>query len=343
MKFDPESLKLIHRVLETHLPSAIFGFLRYGVGDLVRLEASSLCQLKCPACLQSTNQLGVIGHGYLRFEDFRRFVDLYPHFKRIELSNFGEIFLNPELEEILAYAYSKRIRLTAFNGVNFNRVSPVLLKSLVKYRFHSLTISIDGASPETYRIYRQGGDFNAVIENIRALNQLKEVQKSRLPKLRWQFIVFGHNAHELPIAREMAQKLDMQFYPRLNYQTGYSPVQDPDFVRSATGMETVSAIEYRKKYRALYQHYCEQLRVAPQINWDGQLLGCCVNRWGNFGNVFKEGLKACLQSEKYRYAKKMLLGLAAQRDDIPCAQCKRYQAMKENRRYLLPFLKPKNS
>jgi MoaA/NifB/PqqE/SkfB family radical SAM enzyme len=341
MKFDPESLKLFRRVLEMNIPAAIYGFVRYGVGDLVRLEACSLCQLRCPVCLQSTNDMGIVGYGYLRFDDFRRFVDRYPHFKRIELSNFGEIFLNPELEEIISYAYSKKIRLTAFNGVNFNRISRAMLQSLVKYSFHSLTFSIDGASEETYGIYRRGGNFNAVIENIRTLNHFKKVEGSPYPRLRWQFIVFGHNEHELPIAREMARELDMEFYPRLNYRTGYSPVKNPDFVRAAAKIKTVSVVEYSHKYGVKYQHYCEQLWLAPQINWDGQMLGCCVNHWGNFGNVFKDGLEACLTSEKYRYAKKMLLGLAPQRNDIACVQCKRYQIMKETRRFLVPFLAPK--
>lgn len=338
IKLDPESIKLFRRVVEANIPAAIYGFIRYGVGDLVRMEACSICQLRCSGCRQSTGSLGAVGYGYLRFEDFRRFVDRYPHFKRIELSNYGEIFLNPDLEEILAYAYSKKIRLTCFNGANFNRIGPEMPQNLVKYRFHSLTISIDGASEETYAIYRKGGSFNAVINNIRALNHFKKTEKSPYPRLRWQFIVFGHNEHELPVARKMAQELDMEFYPRLNHKIAYSPVKNPDFVRATAGLKTASVDEYRHKYRARYQHFCEQLWLSPQINWNGQLLGCCVNHWGSFGNVFTEGLEACLTGEKYRYAKKMLLGLAPQRDDIPCYQCRRYQEMKETRRFLIPFL-----
>ena len=39
------------------------------------------------------------------------------------------------------------------------------------------------------------------------------------------------------------------------------------------------------------QEICHQLWDAPQINWDGKILGCCRNFWGDFGgNAFTEGL-----------------------------------------------------
>ncbi|MFN3315474.1 MAG: SPASM domain-containing protein, partial [Raineya sp.] len=88
---------------------------------------------------------------------------------------------------------------------------------------------------------------------------------------------------------------------------------------------TAYMVEFEKKEKKLYSPACFQLWTAPQINWDGKLLGCCVNHFGDFGNVFDEGLDNLLQSEKYVYAKKMLLGEAPDRKDIPCSQCNRYK------------------
>jgi len=68
--------------------------------------------------------------------------------------------------------------------------------------------------------------------------------------------------------------------------------------------------------------YCNQLWAEPQVNFDGRLLGCCVNTWGTFGqNVFDVGLARALVDWKLEYAKQMLRGLAPPRDDIPCATC----------------------
>jgi hypothetical protein len=100
-----------------------------------------LCQLKCPVCIHARGESGPLGKGYLKFKDFKKFVDTYPEFKQMELSNYGEMFLNPELSDIIKYAYEKNIRLYADNGVNMNTVSQEVLEGLVKYKFRRLTVS----------------------------------------------------------------------------------------------------------------------------------------------------------------------------------------------------------
>ena len=289
----------------------------------IKIEASTLCQLKCPACIQSNGEANILGKGYLKFRDFKKFIAETPNFKNIELSNYGEIFLNPELKDIVAYSHKNNLNLHADNGVNLNTVTREMLECLVKYQFRSIVVSIDGACAQTYRIYRVGGDFKRVIENIKIINQFKKIYNSKFPELTWQFVIFGHNEHELAAASKLAQSLNMQFIPKFNWDLLYSPVRDKEFVRRIMGF--TSWIEHDEKSDGLYVQACAQFWTGQQINWDGRLLGCCVNHWGDFGNVFEAGFKNCLQSEKYTYAKKMLLGLAAPRDDIPCSRCFHYK------------------
>ena len=62
------------------------------------LEASTVCTLNCPTCLNAGGEIGKkLGHGFLRFEDFKEIVDKNPQIYNIELSNWGEVFLNKEL------------------------------------------------------------------------------------------------------------------------------------------------------------------------------------------------------------------------------------------------------
>ncbi|NJK84455.1 MAG: hypothetical protein HC912_12370 [Saprospiraceae bacterium] len=92
--------------------------------------------------------------------------------------------------------------------------------------------------------------------------------------------------------------------------------------------------EYERQQKKLYSPACLQLWTSPQVNWDGKLLGCCVNHFGDFGNVFEEGLPQLLQSERYVYAKQMLLGEKPARPDIPCTACNRYKRVLQ-----MPFKK----
>ena len=49
-----------------------------------------------------------------------------------------------------------------------------------------------------------------------------------------------------------------------------------------------------------------------------------MNKYGDFGNVFEQGLVPALQGWKYRYAKGMLTGTRPPLEDIPCFYCKVY-------------------
>jgi hypothetical protein len=71
------------------------------------------------------------------------------------------------------------------------------------------------------------------------------------------------------------------------------------------------------------------------INWDGKVLGCCVNYWGDFGgNAFRDGLTASVNTEQIQYARAMLLGRAPPRGDIPCTRCSEYKKMSKRGAWL---------
>jgi len=71
------------------------------------------------------------------------------------------------------------------------------------------------------------------------------------------------------------------------------------------------------------------------VNFDGKMLGCCRNFWGDFGpNAFTDGLTASVNGEKMTYARKMLRGDAAAREDIPCTTCEIYLGMQRRGKWL---------
>ncbi len=272
----------------------------------------------------------------MRFDAFKRLLDLNPRLRTIEISNYGEVFLNPELVRILKYAYEKKVTITIENGANLNNVKDDVLEALVKYKVGAVLCSIDGASQETYRVYRVRGNFDTVIANVWKLNAFKKKYRSDLPKLAWQFVVFGHNEHEIPVARAMAAELEMEFYTKLTWDSDFSPIRDKDFVRAQTGEEAVSREEYEQMRGEKYvSQICDQLWDNPQINWDGKVLGCCRNFWGDFGgNAFSDGLEESLNNSKIAYARDMLKGRMPPRDDIPCTTCDLYEDMRRRERFI---------
>ncbi len=312
----------------------------------LRLETSTHCQLKCPACETASGKTHeTLGGGFLKLENFKKVVDENPWVSHLELSNWGELFLNPEILQIMEYAYEKNVSLSAANGSNLNTVKETVLEGLVKYKFRRITCSIDGASQEIYSIYRKAGNFDRVIENIKTINRYKAKYNSPFPLLTWQYVAFGHNEHEIETARTMAAELDMKFYVKLSWDEGFSPIKNKELVSKQAGLDVSSRSEFEQKYGTGYlqKEICGQLWKMPQINWDGKILGCCYNYWGDFGNAFESGLKEGLNSEKMDYARQMLTGKAEAKAGIPCTDCGHYQRMKRTNDWIVPEIVTRQS
>jgi len=280
---------------------------------------------------------GIAGKGYLKITNFRDFLSKHKFIKVVELSNSGEIFLNPDLIKIIEFSFENDVALTANNGVNFNNVTDEILEALVKYNFKSITISLDGASQEIYSKYRINGDFDTVINNIKKINSLKQKYNSEFPNLVWQYILMEHNENDVIKAKKMAEELKMSIGFKLTWDKEYLP-KNVEMLKSETGLQFLTREEVMAKEKREYMFSCYQLWNSPQINWDGRLLGCCRNFWDDFGvNVFEIGLKRAINSKNFVYAKKMLQGKVNSPNDIrniPCCDCISYKRIKETGMYV---------
>jgi hypothetical protein len=212
--------------------------------------------------------------------------------------------------------------------------------SLVRYQLRLITCSIDGASPDTYSVYRVRGNFDRVIMNIERINEFKHQYKSPYPELTYQFVAFGHNEHEIQQARALAARLNMNFALKLNwddlYDKPFSPVRDHELIARESGLGVANRAEYKERFGEGYlqKATCLQMWTSPQVNFDGRVVGCCVNYWDDYGNAFSHGLLTILNNKRMRYARLMLLGKARERTDIPCTTCKHYLAMKESNSWI---------
>lgn len=290
----------------------------------VRFDVCTLCDLRCPCCVQSRDGMGQIGRGYTRARDFEAFLDGHPEIREVELSNWGEVFLNPELEAILQAARVRGIVTRMSNGVHLNRLTDSQVEAMVHSGVRSITVSIDGCSQAAYARYRIGGNLQRVIDNVRRIVRLRARSGSAHPVLTWQFIVFGHNEQEIEEAEELAGELGVQFRLKLSSDEAFSPVTRESFLRDRLG--AASRSEWLRIHGRPYFAPCEQLWDQPQINWDGRLLGCCINIWESFGNVLESGLSRCLHDPRYEAMQRLVREGVNELDDLPCHRCSVHRA-----------------
>jgi len=296
------------------------------------LEACSLCQLDCAGCYMRKWPRDM---GYLKLKDFKRFIRLNPRIEEIELSNDGEIFLNPDLIEIIKYAYARDIKLTAKNGVNFNTVSDDMLKTLVEYEFGAMTISIDGSSPEVYAKYRRNGNFDAVISNIKKLRVYMggELKKDKLD-LSWQYIILPSTDDEKEIKR--AKKMAGEFGMRIFFKrddNGYYP-RNPAMIESECGLSYDKDSCFQSNIKRRY-FPCWELFNSPRIGYDGAFLGCCCHPWKKLPvpNCFESKLDGYLSSSIVKDIRAMIQGGAIPRG-VSCVNCRFFKEMAKSGKYV---------
>lgn len=304
---------------------------------IARIESCIKCQLKCKCCnIKEFYDENPPKNYYLTANNFNKFIKKNRFIKIVELSNNGEMLLNPELKDIIIAANKNKVVLTARTGVNFNYASDDVLETMVKYKFHSMNIAIDGTSQETYSEYRVNGNFEKVISNIKRLNYYKEKYNSQYPILYYQFIIFGHNEHEMPEAKKLAKALNMKLYFKRNLFHEYSPIKNPDFVAKELNLPkiVVEANENGEEDKIKSMQTCTQLWFEPQIQCDGTFLGCCCQYFDSNLNVFELGLKKVLENEKIKNSKKVLCNEIEEKDNIICKDCGVYAYRKKTKSYI---------
>jgi hypothetical protein len=95
---------------------------------------------------------------------------------------------------------------TSTNGLAFNEDGA---RRLVRSGIDEVTFSIDGATQETFVIYRQRGDFAKAVRNLRAAVDEKHASGRDVPFINWRYILFSHNDSDDEMSRARSLAADI--------------------------------------------------------------------------------------------------------------------------------------
>jgi hypothetical protein len=177
------------------------------------IECTAACNISCAqaCCAPETGITRTRQAGMLDFEVFRKVVDeAGPSLVRVDFFNYGETFLHKRAIEMCEYIKVRFPHIylyTSTNGLAFKDHEQV--RRLVHSGIDEVTFSIDGATPESYAKYRQRGDFEKAIANLRAATAAKREAGRDVPFINWRYILFTHNdsPEEMDLARRMADEI----------------------------------------------------------------------------------------------------------------------------------------
>lgn len=287
------------------------------------IDPVTICNLRCVFCPTGTNKLK-LEQRMMSLDEYEAILCKMPFLKEVYLYNWGEPLLNPAFPEMVACAKGKQIATSIDTNLSLPMTAE-RVKAVVASGLDSMTISLDGASQETYERYRRGGNFERVISNIRAFVSVKAELSSQTPVITWKFIVNKFNEHEIPRAREMAKELGIVFnlsgmaIPK-EFETEWAP--------SGVRVKTADEIWYPRSI-------CTYMFQSIVINSDGSVLPCChvTNRKYSYGNLLQDDFNAIWNGAQYRLTRSMMVPVlfkprsGGRPEAIPCGPCKSYSTM----------------
>jgi MoaA/NifB/PqqE/SkfB family radical SAM enzyme len=173
------------------------------------IECTAACNISCAqaCCAPETGITRTRTAGMLDFELFRRVVDeAGPSLGRIDFFNYGEAFLHKRAVEMCEYIKSRFPHVYLYTSTNGLAFTEEQVRRLVRSGIDEVTFSIDGATPDSYVKYRQRGDFEKALRNLRVAVDEKRREQRDVPFINWRYILFTHNDSdaEMQRARELA-------------------------------------------------------------------------------------------------------------------------------------------
>ena len=119
----------------------------------------------------------------------------------VRLGITGEPLLRPDIVDFVAAAHDLGVVdiMLITNGLLLTKD---VSRRLMEAGLTRLMVSLDAATPDTYRAIRRGGRLEDVVANVETFLKLRREMKSPLPLLRVSFVKMSMNIHEQEAFRD---------------------------------------------------------------------------------------------------------------------------------------------
>ncbi len=294
------------------------------------IDPGNVCNLRCALCAVNNSQIKR-PRELLTFSNFKKIIDeLGKYLIYIDLYNWGEPFLNPDIFKMISYATSKKIQTNISS--NLNHFNELTAQEVINSGLTNLIVSLDGASQETVEKYQRGSNFNKVIENIRLIIKKKKELGKENPYIIWRFIVFRHNEKEMEKAKVMAKDLGVdkiEFLPP-KIDLGDAPEKLKEKIKDNKNflpqnekynLYDLNTFDLKNKNRV-----CHWPWELTSINPDGSVAPCCVfyDLKFSFDNTLETPFSKIWNGKKYRLSRKIIRKKIKNNKAVICGRCSSY-------------------
>lgn len=170
----------------------------------IELEISSRCTIGCAACPRNYQPKEDWYSGFMDFDVLKDIVENSDYRKYVFCGAYGDAIYHPQILEIIEWMLSQRKKwFIETNGAHKPTRFWDKLADLEWRRGAGLIFSIDGLE-DTNHVYRQNSDWNSIMYGVR---KLLEKPLGERPRMKWKYLVFPYNEHQVDDARKFATDL----------------------------------------------------------------------------------------------------------------------------------------
>lgn len=230
------------------------------------VEVTTRCNLGCFMCVKQTDGCGMTD-GDLTPETFAALEPAFPHLEALVLNGVGEPLLNPHLESFIRSA-KKSMPATGWIGFQSNGLllNDSRAFSLVEAGLDKICLSIDAASPETFRKVREGGEMLEIEQAFASLAAAKERCNRPEVQVGIEFVLMKSNLEELPAALRWAAGQGASFA----IVTHVLPYDESHAVEAVYSTSTDEAIALFSRYKGeaerqgldIYRYFAARWKYA---------------------------------------------------------------------------------
>jgi MoaA/NifB/PqqE/SkfB family radical SAM enzyme len=276
------------------------------------IETTGACNLRCVMCPHGQERFQSRARGHMSFDIFCRVVDEAKRFIfDADLFGGGEPLLNPRIFDMIAYARSAGLRSRLHT--NATLMDEQRARRLLGSGLDFLSFSFEGFSKETYESVRANASYEITLSNIERFLELKARSKQRLPYTVLQIIQVdpAGRAGNFDVRLNQLRRI-FASHPGLNE---FKVIPLHNYGGKVAGVTRERATNYTP---------CTFLWYAIYVLWDGTIVPCCVDWWGEWsmGNIADMGLEQAWHGNKMRELRERI-GSGRYPEIALCGQCDR--------------------
>jgi MoaA/NifB/PqqE/SkfB family radical SAM enzyme len=166
------------------------------------LVLGNACNLDCPHCYQEKNADNLLRPADIGRQLRHEFLSLYPYLSTLQIQG-GEALAYSGFRDLVEDVASVARRPLLGVTTNGTLIDENWAETMVRMPFSSVTVSIDGGTPETYARMRRGSNLPLVLANVARIRKWKEKLNSLRPVLTSFFVILRSNFREIPVYLEL--------------------------------------------------------------------------------------------------------------------------------------------